>query len=86
MSINRDFYFNLKKKLEKAKENVQHYRTDITVQQIYIEELEEVSDEILKALATEYLSSDLYYEEYPEEDEEEVTNDDENCWVEYPQE
>lgn len=67
MSINSNEYFSLKKRYEEAKNNLlRYYSSDMVL--YYIEELEEVADEILKSLAAEQLSNEVYNEEYPPED------------------
>lgn len=82
MSINSDLYYNLKKRLEDAK-NRYKYSLWSDVPLSDIEELEEVADKILLALGMELLSREAYEKEIGYE--EEVSNDDENCWVEYPE-
>lgn len=74
MSINSDEFFNLKKRYEEAKDNLKYSSDDMVL--YYIEQLEEVTDEILKCLAAYLLNDDEYFKEYFEEDE-----DDEERYV-----
>jgi len=63
MSINSDEFFSLKKRYEEAKDNLRYCSDDMV--RYYIEQLEKVTDEILKDLAGEKLGRDMYYQVYP---------------------
>lgn len=68
MSISlSDEFFSLKKRYEEAKDNLKYSSDDMVL--YYIEQLEEVTDEIFKYLGAYLLSDDEYFKEYMEEDE-----------------
>jgi len=75
MSVNSSEFYKLQTRLEDIKNNLKRYKSTDLSFAYNVQELEETADEILKSLATEWLTCKEYREEYGEDVD--YNNDDE---------